>query len=145
MLRKGADPGALGHDPLWTPEQVARRLNVSPDWVRDHSSRKEQRLPVIRLGGGPGRAGLLRYRASKIEEFIEEMERRRNRPTEDIMQPPRQRFPREETMARSHQRGTVRSEYHSWVGYMNVRVFDPTTRESKWKKQRVGCWVRGQR
>jgi hypothetical protein len=48
---------------------------VSPDWVRDHSSRKEPRLPVIRLGGGPGRAGLLRYRASEIEKFIEEMER----------------------------------------------------------------------
>jgi hypothetical protein len=61
-------------DPLWTPEQVAMRLNVSPDWVRDHSSRKEPRLPVIRLGGGPGRAGLLRYRASEIEKFIEEME-----------------------------------------------------------------------
>lgn len=65
----------LSYDPLWTPEQVARRLNVSSDWVRDHSSRKTPRLPVIRLGGGPGRAGLLRYRASKIEEFIEEMER----------------------------------------------------------------------
>ena len=72
--------GRLDHDPLWTPEQVAQRLNVSPDWVRDHSSRKEPRLPVIRLGGGPGRAGLLRYRASQIEKFIEEMERlsRRN-------------------------------------------------------------------
>ena len=63
------------YDPLWTPEEVARRLNVSPDWVRDHSSRKEPRLPVIRLGGGPGKAGLLRYRASRIEKFIEEMER----------------------------------------------------------------------
>ena len=71
---------AFAFDPLWTPEQVARELNVSPDWVRDHSSRKEPRLPVIRLGGGPGRAGLLRYRASEIEKFIEEMERlsRRN-------------------------------------------------------------------
>src|SRR5271157_2853559 len=67
--------GGSPFDPLWTPEQVARRLNVSPDWVRDHSSRKEPRLPVIRLGGGPGRAGLLRYRASQIEKFIEEMER----------------------------------------------------------------------
>ena len=66
-------------DPLLTPEQVAQRLNVSPDWVRDHSSRKEPRLPVIRFGGGPGRAGLLRHRASKIEEFIEEMERRSSR------------------------------------------------------------------
>ena len=66
--------GSLVHDPLWTPEQVARRMNVSPDWVRDHSGRKEPRLPVIRLGGGPGRAGLLRYRASEIEKFIAQME-----------------------------------------------------------------------
>ena len=65
----------LTFDPLWTPEQVAERLNVSPDWVRDHSSRKEPRLPVIRLGGGPGRAGLLRYRATEIEKFIDEMAR----------------------------------------------------------------------
>lgn len=70
-----ASGGTPPCDPLWTPEQVARRLNVSPDWVRDHSSRKQPRLPVIRLGGGPGRAGLLRYRASQIEKFIEEMER----------------------------------------------------------------------
>ncbi len=41
-------------------------------------------------------------------------------------------------MARSHQRGTVRLEHHSWVGYMNMKVLDPNTGESKWKKQRVG-------
>jgi len=41
-------------------------------------------------------------------------------------------------MARSHQRGTVRLEYNSWVGYMNLKVLDPTTGESNWKKQRVG-------
>lgn len=63
------------YDPLLTPEQVAKRLSVSPDWVRDHSSRKTPRLPVIRLGGGPGRAGLLRYRWSDIEKFVEEMAR----------------------------------------------------------------------
>ncbi len=62
-------------DVLLTPEQVAERLNVSIDWVRDHSSRKNPRLPVIRLGGGPGRKGLLRYRASEIEKFITELER----------------------------------------------------------------------
>ncbi len=54
------------------------------------------------------------------------------------MQPPRHRFRREEAMARSHQRGTVRLEHHSWVGYMNVKVLDPNTGESKWKKQRIG-------
>ena len=30
---------------------------------------------MIRLRGGPGRAGLLRYRASQIEKFIKGMER----------------------------------------------------------------------
>ena len=54
------------------------------------------------------------------------------------MQPPRHRFQAEEAMARSHQRGTVRLEHHSWVGYMNVKVLDPNTGKSKWKKQRVG-------
>ncbi len=62
-------------DLLLTPEQVAERLSVSIDWVRDHSSRKNPRLPVIRLGGGPGRKGLLRYRANEIERFISELER----------------------------------------------------------------------
>jgi len=41
-------------------------------------------------------------------------------------------------MAKSHQRGYVRLEHNSWVGYMNLKVLDPTTGESKWKKQRVG-------
>jgi hypothetical protein len=63
------------YDPLLTPEQVAKRLNTSIDWVWDHSSRKMPLLPVIRIGDGPGRAGILRYRASKIEEFIIEQER----------------------------------------------------------------------
>src|ERR1017187_362770 len=63
------------HDPLLTPEQVAKRLNTSLDWVWDHSSRKMPLLPVIRFGDGPRRAGMLRYRASKIEEFIVEQER----------------------------------------------------------------------
>ena len=63
------------YDPLLTPNQVAKRLNTSIDWVWDHSSRKTPLLPVIRIGNGPGRAGILRYRASKIEEFIAEQER----------------------------------------------------------------------
>lgn len=54
------------------------------------------------------------------------------------MHSPRHRFRGEEAMARSHQRGTVRLEHHSWVGYMNVKVLDPNTGDSKWKKQRVG-------
>jgi predicted DNA-binding transcriptional regulator AlpA len=57
-------------DPLLTVDDVARRLNVSKDWVWDHSSRKVPRLPVIRMGDGT-----LRYRANKIEDFISEQER----------------------------------------------------------------------
>lgn len=71
----GYPADAANHDPLLTPEQVAKRLNTSIDWVWDHSSRKLPLWPVIRIGNGPGRAGILRYRASKIEEFISEQER----------------------------------------------------------------------
>lgn len=41
-------------------------------------------------------------------------------------------------MARSHQRGTVRSEGGSWVGFMNVKLTDPETGQEKWKKRRLG-------
>jgi hypothetical protein len=85
-------------DVLLTPDQVAERLNVSVDWVRDHSSRKNPRLPVIRLGGGIGRKGLLRYRASEIEKFIAELERLStsgrgyNRNTPPIAAPQRENY-----------------------------------------------------
>ena len=59
-----------GNDRLLTAEEVATRLNVTKDWIWDHSSRKAPFLPVIRIGDGT-----LRYRASKIEEFINERER----------------------------------------------------------------------
>jgi len=57
-------------DPLLTADEVAMRLKVSKDWVWDHSSRKAPRLPVIRMGDGT-----LRYRSSRIEDFISERER----------------------------------------------------------------------
>ena len=66
----GLSKPVSSNDPLLTVEQVAARLNVSKDWVWDHSSRKAPLLPVIRMGDGT-----LRYRASKIEEFINERER----------------------------------------------------------------------
>lgn len=61
---------AVEIDPLLTAEEVANRLNVSTDWVWDHSSRKKPFLPVIRMGDGT-----LRYRHSGIEAFIDERER----------------------------------------------------------------------
>lgn len=57
-------------DPLLTVDDVAVRLNVTKDWVWDHSSRKVPYLPVIRMSDGT-----LRYRASQIEEFVNERER----------------------------------------------------------------------
>jgi len=57
-------------EPLLTADDVAKRLNVSTDWVWDHSSRKKPLLPVIRMGDGT-----LRYRPSAIETFIDERER----------------------------------------------------------------------
>ena len=61
-----------GHerDRLLTADDVAHRLNVTKDWVWDHSSRKAPYLPVIRMGDGT-----LRYWASRIEEFIDQRER----------------------------------------------------------------------
>ncbi|WP_263415224.1 helix-turn-helix transcriptional regulator [Terriglobus albidus] len=57
-------------EPLLTAEDVAGLLNVSLDWVWDHSSRKKPYLPVIRLSDGA-----LRYRPREIEEFVNERER----------------------------------------------------------------------
>ena len=57
-------------EPLLTAEAVAERLKVSRDWVWDHSSRRLPYLPVIRMSDGA-----LRYRASQIEEFLNERER----------------------------------------------------------------------
>jgi predicted DNA-binding transcriptional regulator AlpA len=57
-------------DALLTVEEVAQRLNVSKDWVWDHSSRKAPYLPVIRMSDG-----VLRYRFSEVEEFVNERER----------------------------------------------------------------------
>jgi predicted DNA-binding transcriptional regulator AlpA len=61
---------AVEVEPLLTADDVAKRLNVSTDWVWDHSSRKRPLLPVIRMGDGT-----LRYRASGVEAFIDERER----------------------------------------------------------------------
>ena len=52
-------------DPLLTADDVAARLNVTKDWVWDHSSRKAPYLPVIRMSDG-----VLRYRESEVEEFV---------------------------------------------------------------------------
>ncbi len=59
----------LEMDPLLTAEEVAQMLKVSKDWVWDHSTRRTPYLPVIRMSDGA-----LRYRTSKIEEFLSQRE-----------------------------------------------------------------------
>lgn len=52
---------------LLTPKQVADLLQVSTAWVRDHSTRKEPRLPVVRVGG------LLRYHSVDIDKWVSDL------------------------------------------------------------------------
>jgi excisionase family DNA binding protein len=49
---------------LLTPSQVARRLQVSSAWVRDHATRKQPRLRSVKVGK------LLRFRPQDVDEFI---------------------------------------------------------------------------
>jgi predicted DNA-binding transcriptional regulator AlpA len=57
-------------DPLMDAKRVAALLNVSEDWVWDHSTRRAPYLPAIWLSDGA-----LRFRRSEIEAFITERER----------------------------------------------------------------------
>ena len=52
---------------LLTLDQVAAVLGVSKAWVRDHATRRQPRLPVIRLGG---KRAVLRFRLQDVEAFI---------------------------------------------------------------------------
>jgi hypothetical protein len=52
---------------LLTPQDVARRLQVSVAWVRDHSTRKHPRLPVVRVGG------LLRYDPVDLDRWVQDL------------------------------------------------------------------------
>ncbi len=60
---KSGAPGGT----LLTPQDVARRLQVSVAWVRDHSTRKHPRLPVVRVGG------LLRYHPTDLDHWIQDL------------------------------------------------------------------------
>ena len=51
---------------LLTVEDVATILQVSPAWVRDHATRRQPLLPVVRIGK------LLRFRAADVDRWIEE-------------------------------------------------------------------------
>ncbi len=53
--------------PLLTLKQVADLLGISPAWVRDHATRRNPRIPVVRLGG---KRAVLRFRQQDVEKFI---------------------------------------------------------------------------
>ena len=55
---------------LLSVDDVAGMLQVSAAWVRDHATRKQPRLPVVRIGK------LLRFRAPDVEQWIEEQMKR---------------------------------------------------------------------
>lgn len=54
---------------LLDAKQVARLLNVSESWVREHCNGKEPRLPAMKLG--EGRTALVRFHLNDIEQFIQ--------------------------------------------------------------------------
>jgi excisionase family DNA binding protein len=60
-LTRALTPGLL------TLDQVAEILGVSRNWVRDHATRRNPRIPVIRLGT---KRALLRFRQQDVEAFI---------------------------------------------------------------------------
>lgn len=73
----GGAEGLKPKSPRVPPEEVlldavdvSIRLKVSEDWVWDHSSRRAPFLPAIWLSDG-----VLRFKPSKIAEFIDERER----------------------------------------------------------------------
>lgn len=51
---------------LLSPTEVAEWLGVSVAWVRDHASRKQPRLAVVKIGE------LLRFRREDVDLFIEQ-------------------------------------------------------------------------
>jgi excisionase family DNA binding protein len=61
-----ADPATIRRGPqkLLPPSDVAKLLNVSVGWVRDHATRKQPHLPAVKLGK------LLRFRPEDVEDFI---------------------------------------------------------------------------
>jgi excisionase family DNA binding protein len=51
---------------LYTPQEVAERLGVSERWARDHATRRNPRIRVVKLGP------LLRFREADITAFVAE-------------------------------------------------------------------------
>lgn len=62
----GQFPPSKRQDKFLTAKELSAWLNVSESWVRDHSTRKQPRLPVLRIGG------VVRFSESAVQTFIEQ-------------------------------------------------------------------------
>ena len=62
-----AEPFDLG-ERLLTAQEVAARLGVSERWLRDHATRRNPRIPAIKLGP------LVRFRWIDVQAFVAELE-----------------------------------------------------------------------
>jgi excisionase family DNA binding protein len=55
----------FSHDErLYSAQEVAERLGVSERWVRDHATRRNPRIPAVKLGP------LLRFRWGDVAQFV---------------------------------------------------------------------------
>ena len=52
---------------LLSLDEVATTLGTSRAWVRDHATRRNPRISVVRLGG---KRAILRFRPADLETFI---------------------------------------------------------------------------
>ena len=66
------DSKHLPPEKLLTPREVASWLDVSVDWVQDHATAKDPRIPSLRMGK------LLRFRREDVEAFIADRAQRRS-------------------------------------------------------------------
>jgi excisionase family DNA binding protein len=54
---------------LLTLDDVAAYLGVSKAWVRDHATRRNPRIPVVRFGD---KRAIMRFRLQDVERFVAE-------------------------------------------------------------------------
>ncbi len=60
----------MPHSPLLTVRDVARWLNVSQGWVRDHATgRRRPALPAVKLGKS------LRFHEDQVRNWLQELQK----------------------------------------------------------------------
>jgi predicted DNA-binding transcriptional regulator AlpA len=67
-----AIPFPAASERLLNSREVAEWLGVSMDWVQAHATRRNPRIPAVRLGAGPAGRQMLRFRRTDVERFIAE-------------------------------------------------------------------------